>query len=98
MPTSLAVQAFMAPLVIWMRLSLLLCLSGAVREDCFAMSDKQRVSRITLSVDCLSLAEEHHRPTRADDCKKGSRVGNAYLVGHWADDYSAELTLKHTNQ
>ena len=61
-------------------------LAGTVREDCPAMSDNQRVSRITLSVDRLSLAEEHHLPTRADGCKKGSRVGNANLLGHWADD------------
>ena len=60
--------------------------AGAVRKTVQLCVTNNESARITLSVNCLSLAEEHHLPTGADGCKKGPRVGNAYLLGHWADD------------
>ena len=71
-------------------------LAGAVREDCQAMSDNQRVSRITLSVDRLSLVNFQPEPTVVRKVL-GLEMRICLAIG-LATPYSAELTLKHTNQ
>ena len=71
-------------------------LAGAVREDCPAMSDNQRVSRITLSVDRLSLVI--FRPERIVVRKVFGLKTLICLAIGLTTPYSAELTLKHTNQ
>ena len=67
-----------------------------MREDCPAMSDNQRVSRITPSVDRLSLVI--FRPERTVVRKVLGLETRISLAIGLTPPYSAELTLKHTSQ